>query len=110
MIGIIIPEIDLLVRKIIIVEMNLVEEINHMIAIILKVIDLDRGIETIIRIGILIQGITEIIEINQGITEIIEINRGTGHIINMIVMQMEEINHQRPATVEILMPILLFVM
>ena len=59
MIGIIIPEIDLLVRKIIIVGMNLVEEINHMIAIILRVIDLDRGIETIIiKIDILIPEIT----------------------------------------------------
>ena len=109
MIGIIIPEIDLLVGIIRIVGISLVEEINRMIAIILRAIDLDQGIETIIRIDILIQGITEIIEINQGITEISEINQGTDHTKIMIGRQMEETNHRRTAMVEILMPTLLFV-
>ena len=100
MIGITIPEIDLLVGEIMIVGMSLVGEINHMIATIPRVIDLDRGIGTIIKIDILIQETTEIIGGNQG----------TDHTTNMIVMQMEETNHRRSAMVEILMPTLLFVM
>ena len=77
------------------------EEINHMIAIILEAIDPDQGIGTIIRIDILTRGITEIIEINQGITEISEINQGTDLTTIMIERHMKETSHRRTAIVEI---------